>query len=46
VEFVEKLRDEEKFDSLDAMVQQIDRDARAARRILNCRTTAAAGATT
>jgi len=34
VEFVQKLRDEEKFDSLDAMVQQIDRDARAARSIL------------
>src|SRR5581483_545891 len=46
VEFVQKLRDEEKFDSLDAMVEQIDRDARAARRILNCRTTAADGATT
>ena len=46
VEFVQKLRDEEKFDSLDAMVQQIDRDARAARSILRCGTTAAAGATT
>jgi len=46
VDFVEKLRDEEKFDSLDAMVQQIDRDARAARSILERGTTAAAGATT
>jgi riboflavin kinase/FMN adenylyltransferase len=36
VEFVEKLRDEEKFDSLDAMVQQIHRDAARAREILNC----------
>jgi len=34
VEFVEKLRDEEKFDSLDAMVQQIHRDAAQARKIL------------
>jgi len=45
VDFVQKLRDEEKFDSLDAMVRQIDRDARAARSILGCGTTAAAGAT-
>ncbi len=35
VEFVEKLRDEEKFDSLDTMVQQIHRDAARARQILN-----------
>jgi len=46
VEFVEKLRDEEKFPDLDAMVKQIDRDASAARKILGCGTTAAAGATT
>jgi riboflavin kinase/FMN adenylyltransferase len=46
VEFVEKLRDEEKFPDLDAMVKQIDRDASAARKILGCSTTAAAGAMT
>lgn len=34
VEFVKKLRNEEKFPDLDAMVQQIDRDAQAARKIL------------
>jgi len=34
VEFVAKLRDEQKFDDLDAMVQQIDRDAQEARAIL------------
>lgn len=34
VEFVQKLRDEEKFDDLDAMVRQIDRDAQEARAIL------------
>ena len=34
VEFVEKLRDEEKFSDLDAMVRQIDRDAAQAREIL------------
>jgi riboflavin kinase/FMN adenylyltransferase len=34
VEFVQKLRDEEKFDDLDAMVRQIDRDAVEARAIL------------
>lgn len=34
VEFVQKLRDEEKFDDLDAMVRQIDRDASQARLIL------------
>ena len=44
VEFVEKLRDEEKFSDLDAMVRQIDRDAQAARQILSRGTTAAAGA--
>ena len=44
VEFVEKLRDEEKFDSLDAMVRQIDRDAAQARAILGC-AKATAGAT-
>ncbi len=36
VEFAEKLRDEEKFDSLDAMVQQIHRDAAHAREMLGC----------
>jgi riboflavin kinase/FMN adenylyltransferase len=44
VEFVRKLRDEEKFDSLDAMVKQIDLDAQAAREILGRSTTATAGA--
>ncbi len=34
VEFVQKLRDEEKFEDLDAMVRQIDRDAMEARAIL------------
>lgn len=34
VEFVQKLRDEENFNSLDALVQQIEADARAARLIL------------
>jgi riboflavin kinase/FMN adenylyltransferase len=34
VEFVSKLRDEEKFADLDAMVKQIDRDAAQARSIL------------
>jgi riboflavin kinase/FMN adenylyltransferase len=42
VEFVQKLRDEEKFSDLDAMVRQIDRDASAARKILGCSTTVAA----
>jgi riboflavin kinase/FMN adenylyltransferase len=46
VEFVQKLRDEEKFDSLDAMVKQIDLDAQAARKILSRSTTATAGAST
>jgi riboflavin kinase/FMN adenylyltransferase len=36
VEFVEKLRDEEKFADLDAMVKQIDADAAQARAILGC----------
>jgi len=34
VEFVKKLRNEEKYPDLDVMVQQIDRDAIAARKIL------------
>ncbi|MCL7713442.1 bifunctional riboflavin kinase/FAD synthetase [Stenotrophomonas sp. CPCC 101365] len=34
VEFVAKLRDEEKFDSLDALTEQMQRDAQQARRIL------------
>ena len=46
VEFVHKLRDEEKFDNLDAMVRQIDLDAQAARGILSRSTTATAGAST
>lgn len=46
VEFVHKLRDEEKFDSLDAMVKQIDLDAQAAREIMSRSTTATAGALT
>jgi riboflavin kinase/FMN adenylyltransferase len=44
VEFVQKLRDERKFDGLDAMVKQIDLDAQAARKILSRSTTATAGA--
>ncbi|HEX6834650.1 MAG TPA: bifunctional riboflavin kinase/FAD synthetase [Rudaea sp.] len=36
VEFVQKLRDEAKFENLDAMVRQIDRDAAQAREILEC----------
>ncbi len=35
VEFVAKLRDEQKFADLDAMVRQIDRDAAEAHEILN-----------
>jgi riboflavin kinase / FMN adenylyltransferase len=35
VEFVAKLREEERFESLDALVAQMHRDAAAARRILN-----------
>ncbi len=46
VEFVKKLRDEEKFDSLDAMVKQIGLDAQAAREIMSRSTTATAGALT
>lgn len=38
VEFVSKLRDEEKFDDLDALVRQMDRDAARARDVLACRT--------
>ncbi|MEY3371650.1 MAG: hypothetical protein RLZZ537_118 [Pseudomonadota bacterium] len=38
VEFVRKLRDEEKFDDLAALVQQMDRDAAQAREVLACRT--------
>jgi riboflavin kinase/FMN adenylyltransferase len=34
VDFVERLRDEQKFDSLDALVAQMHRDAAAARRVL------------
>ncbi len=34
VEFVAHLRDEEKFDDIDLLVAQMDRDAAAARRIL------------
>jgi riboflavin kinase/FMN adenylyltransferase len=34
VEFVGKIRDEEKFDSLDALVQQMQLDASAAREML------------
>jgi riboflavin kinase/FMN adenylyltransferase len=45
VEFVEKLRDEEKFSDLATMVQQIDRDAAQARRILGVAERATAGAT-
>jgi riboflavin kinase / FMN adenylyltransferase len=35
VEFVAKIRDEEKFTSLDALVQQMPRDAAEARRLLS-----------
>jgi riboflavin kinase/FMN adenylyltransferase len=34
VDFVQRLRDEQKFDSLDALVAQMHRDAAAARTIL------------
>jgi riboflavin kinase/FMN adenylyltransferase len=44
VDFVQKLRDEERFSSLEALARQIDRDARAARLVLGIGTTA--GATT
>jgi len=42
VEFVQKLRDEEKFHDLDAMVRQIDRDAAEARSILGVEARASA----
>jgi riboflavin kinase/FMN adenylyltransferase len=45
VEFVRKLRDEEKYPDLDAMVQQIDRDAIAARKILGVAARARTGVT-
>lgn len=35
VEFIAKLRDEQRFDNLDALVAQMDRDAAAARELLN-----------
>jgi riboflavin kinase / FMN adenylyltransferase len=35
VEFLHKLRDEARFDSLEALVRQIDRDVRQARELLN-----------
>jgi riboflavin kinase/FMN adenylyltransferase len=35
VEFVARLRDEERFASLEALSKQIERDAAEARRILN-----------
>lgn len=44
VEFVAKLRDELKFGDLDAMVRQIDADARAARHLLGLPEPAPAGA--
>lgn len=44
IEFVQKLRDEEKFDDLDAMVRQIDRDAEQARAVLRVATTEFSGA--
>jgi riboflavin kinase/FMN adenylyltransferase len=43
VEFVAKLRDEEKFPDLDTMVRQIDLDAASARRILGVAANAGAG---
>jgi riboflavin kinase/FMN adenylyltransferase len=45
VEFVKKLRDEEKFPDLGAMVKQIDRDATAARKILGVAARTRSGAT-
>jgi riboflavin kinase/FMN adenylyltransferase len=36
VEFVAKLRDEERFADLDALTAQMQRDAAGARRILQC----------
>jgi riboflavin kinase/FMN adenylyltransferase len=44
IEFVQKLRDEEKFDGLDAMVRQIDRDAAQARAALRVANTEFSGA--
>jgi riboflavin kinase / FMN adenylyltransferase len=44
VEFVRKLRDEEKYPDLDALVKQIDRDALSARKILGVPARARAGA--
>ncbi|HNR92951.1 MAG TPA: bifunctional riboflavin kinase/FAD synthetase [Dokdonella sp.] len=44
VEFVAKLRDELKFNDLDAMVRQIDEDARQARHLLGLSEAATAGA--
>ena len=46
VEFVKKLRDEEKFADLATMVHQIDKDAAQARRILGVAECATAGAAT
>lgn len=43
VEFVRKLRNEEKYPSLDALVKQIERDANAARLILRVSTRVRAG---
>jgi len=34
VDFIEKLRDEEKFDDLDALIEQMQKDATQAREIL------------
>jgi len=44
VEFVQKLRDEEKFDDLDALVRQMDRDAEQARATLGVATQEFSGA--
>ncbi len=44
IEFVQKLRDEEKFPDLDAMVRQIDRDAEQARAVLRVANTEISGA--
>jgi riboflavin kinase/FMN adenylyltransferase len=44
IEFVQKLRDEEKFSDLDAMVRQIDRDAEQARAALRIADTEFSGA--
>ena len=43
VEFVAKLRDEQKFDGIDSLKAQLDRDARAARGILGLEPADAAG---